>query len=112
MSKSKTSILKSAMSAPYCGETRFNFLDGDETIMILRAMDEYAEQESAKLFEENAKFSVRIGNLLKENAELLEQRKELLEVAEILFGRIDGHNLTLAEEKKIESAIFKAKGNH
>lgn len=37
----KTKILKKAMNKEYCGETRFDFLDKEELIMIYKAMEEY-----------------------------------------------------------------------
>ena len=46
MDLTKEEILKKAMSVKYCGETRFDFLDEDETPLIYKAMEKYAEQEA------------------------------------------------------------------
>ena len=43
--KTKKQILKQAMSKEYCGETRYDFLDKEEIVMILKAMEEYATQQ-------------------------------------------------------------------
>lgn len=40
----KLTILKEKMSEPYCKQTRFDFLDPEEIIMILYAMEAYAEK--------------------------------------------------------------------
>lgn len=32
------------MSVPYCGETRFDYLDPEEVVMIKKAMKEYAKE--------------------------------------------------------------------
>lgn len=42
--KKAISILKKNMSVRYCGETRFDFLDPEEKVMIRRAMKEYAAE--------------------------------------------------------------------
>ena len=42
--KTKVEILKKHMEVKYCGETRFDFLDHDELPLILKAMEEYANQ--------------------------------------------------------------------
>lgn len=39
--KVKRKILKKAMSKKYCGETRFDYLDREEILMIYKAMEEY-----------------------------------------------------------------------
>ena len=46
MDLTKEEILKKAMSKKYCGGTRFNYLDEDETPLIYKAMEKYAEQEA------------------------------------------------------------------
>ncbi len=42
--KTKVEILKKHMAVIYCGATRFDFLDEDELPLILKAMEEYANQ--------------------------------------------------------------------
>jgi hypothetical protein len=37
----KRKILKKAMSKEYCGETRFDYLDKEEILMIYKAMEHY-----------------------------------------------------------------------
>ena len=37
----KSKILKAAMSKKYCSETRFEYLDDEERVMIYKAMEDY-----------------------------------------------------------------------
>ena len=52
--KTKREILKQAMSKPYCGGTRFEFLDDDERPLIYNAMEKYALQQIETLEAEKA----------------------------------------------------------
>jgi hypothetical protein len=45
MEKTKEEILKEKMSVEYCGETRFDFLDPEEIVMISQAMESYSLQQ-------------------------------------------------------------------
>lgn len=53
----KKKILKNAMSVPYCGETRFDFLDEEELPLIYQAMEEYSKNEAKKRRELESRLS-------------------------------------------------------
>jgi len=48
--KTKTAkqILRKCMSKKYCNGTRYDFLDPEEIVMIIEAMEIYADQELTK----------------------------------------------------------------
>ena len=62
-SRQKKEILRNSMSVPYCGETRYFYLDDEEVDLIHEAMEEYATQEAIAFANWLSNFQGDFGNL-------------------------------------------------
>ncbi len=88
------------MNVPYCGSTRFDYLDSEEIPLIYAAMQTHSDHRNAELLKENEHIKTELQRVRTDlieqlritaeyydrEKELLEQRKELLEALESMVA--------------------------